>query len=147
VRDPRPDEILLIQILDATAGTPAEFRRWVRIARKQLPKRGKGQPMKVDTFWLLCAEALQRHDSTLTKTAAIVRIAELFWAGRPAYAPTDYATTKEAFCERLLGVVRNTELAAFAANFSAACGMRVEYNPKGCIDPLTGPSFRLVTFE
>jgi hypothetical protein len=121
-RDPTAEEILWIQILDATAGNPAELRRWIKIARGKRPKKDKGRPERVDAHWLLCAEALQRHSGGLSKTAAISKIANMFWS-------VHYAASRDTFRDRLLDAVRNTSLTEFAAVFAAEYGLRVQYDP------------------
>jgi hypothetical protein len=77
-RDPTDEEIKQLQMLDATAGSPREFERWLTIARETLSKRKRGAQKKEDDHWLLCAAALEEHDrqSYLSKTAAITKIAE-----------------------------------------------------------------------
>jgi hypothetical protein len=136
-RDPTEDEIGQLQILDANAGSPAELRRWVEIARARL-RRSRGRPAKADIGWLLCAAALQRENPLLSRSAAIGRVVKQFWW-------TCYAASPDAFQARLLRALGGRSLAEFAKVHESTVRVDVHRGPGSDLPPGYGPGFSIST--
>ncbi len=75
--DPTADQVAIILRLLAQAGSVANLRRWIAVARKK-PKRRRGRPavpMYPDDFGLLLGAAiLKRHNPQLSRSKAITHI-------------------------------------------------------------------------
>jgi hypothetical protein len=95
-------EIRQLQILMAAAGNERAFQCWIKEARKEL-KRPRGHPRQHDMQWLMLAAFLKRSDKTLSRKAAIEKVADL-----------EQIPNKDAFVRRLQDKLEGHSLEEYA---------------------------------